>query len=62
MTRKRKDLLDEIERQKRAYYEHIRKSQEYTSPQDQEFALKTADRIKRQILRLAEQAGVNVVL
>ncbi|MEW5932558.1 MAG: hypothetical protein AB1816_03120 [Bacillota bacterium] len=53
----RKDLLKKIEGHKKAYYEHLEKAQRYTG-WDRDYALKTAERIKREILRLCEEAGI----
>lgn len=54
---RRKDLLRKIEAHKRAYYEHIEKAKRYHGD-DSTFALKTAERIKEQIIDLCKKAGV----
>ena len=54
---KRKNLLRKIEELKPSYYEHMEKYKRYRG-NDSEFALKTAERIKKQIIELCKKAGV----
>lgn len=62
MPPSRKEILVEIERQKKAYYEHLDKAERYKRQVDKDYALKTAQRIKREITRLADKIGEEVDL
>lgn len=62
MPPSRKEILTEIKRQKKAYYEHIDKAERYKNQVDRDYALKTAQRIKKEIQRLADKIGEEVDL